>query len=1325
MYGNTNELAVKNDDKDNARKKLRLAQSSVSSAQPRVCLTYGNNNGRCHEATDTSPFENDLLQMTNHLYRLRAMVERLILKELCDIVVNKKSSSSSDPTRNDSSPTDMSNQCPVDDSSDNPFKECDTIAAQIASIGSTFSGHTDTKPGDNSNYNDADPRSHNSRVEVITFNVIFQQDKSIVDGTHATMRHGEPGGKYCEILGHFEEEMGGDFVFKKNNMNDDNNEHGIPIEGGQCVHWQLAGSQGQQVHHFPETPKHYKHRGKNMVRCVFSSRACRGLQRTKEESEALRKGKMFYGHSLHEHTGMLDFMLGNMKVMVAKENPKNSTSLSCGDSRSHKVPSNQRRKGRPKPSTPRYINGKLLLHEYTARLPIGGLSKNYKKRDLITNGIVAQRVSDKNLTLVYVDSKKKDRTTDVQRTFVGPAVVKDDESSTGYRLMVPGDIVDSATLDVSSNITSNRRNSSIVNPNNPDTIIVNLLGKNHSSFAKAFLAALKRKRGMVKPSKEVTESSGHVILRGVGGVEVSEGLYMVETSKPTSRSDPTTIIQSGQKPFSATVEALRECAAVQMCVNLYFRLPKSDMSIFIGTYIVKVNLYGDGETCLRLCNNKAYSDKSSLEDLMNEEKECMNSTLQEISAILENQFKIKYPSCIDKSIEKQMLAATSACNHFILEPVNLDCIKKNNATAIVPWHVVEVDDKDINIPRVIQNESVHNSLEKILRLPGYPYLSEEGINRVEKVLGTTCEDEDIVASVLPEEKAEAMTNTEEMFSLVPHAIAMTMLKTSSSECYPEDENGKHNQILPPRKFFNDLSKYDCFKEVVRECKSVEENQRAILGATNLKPVTMKASHHPHSQFDPSIAMAMYFNGTHDLDPNHIREGPNFITSKETGDVAWSIIETCIICSFIAPSFLLELLGTNKVMDPTFLKVDDIRKMKNFDINSNHYNHVFKSSMIVKNTEEFITSMESITRGSAGFITCIQQALAANTSDTRHETMTQLITFFNQMGFDFTPFQVHTLMRVIETNILNPFGEVKSVPSGVGSTQCGKCFIKQYRNDPTVEEDHKKLSDSKIIEEHMPSWLLKKWNERVATMMNGSDIERKMIEAELAVCALTYNNSECYHLTGIRRKLDSSDMEQMMCFGNVQIQYTQSSRAQTMLPYMHSPRYLPIKSSWRPCDLPIHQYIVKYWNKTAKDEYVKLLIEPSYNNRQVNKLFTIDLHDRFEELVVKEKKTPGQKAKRKLASGSQTKRKEKKASTINRQTKMSKTDEEWLPTKKTSEIQVTLRRSKRKRQTKISETDEECLPTKKTSEIDEECSGAEQTARQVTLRRSRRKVQCVP
>ena len=698
MYGNTNELAVKNDDKDNARKKLRLAQSSVSSAQPRVCLTYGNNNGRCHEATDTSPFENDLLQMTNHLYRLRAMVERLILKELCDIVVNKKSSSSSDPTRNDSSPTDMSNQCPVDDSSDNPFKEvsptdmsiqcpvddssdnpfkeCDTIAAQIASIGSTFSGHTDTKPGDNSNYNDADPRSHNSRVEVITFNVIFQQDKSIVDGTHATMRHGEPGGKYCEILGHFEEEMGGDFVFKKNNMNDDNNEHGIPIEGGQCVHWQLAGSQGQQVHHFPETPKHYKHGGTNMVRCVFSSRACRGLQRTKEESEALRKGKMFYGHSLHEHTGMLDFMLGNMKVMVAKENPKNSTSLSCGDSRSHKVPSNQRRKGRPKPSTPRYINGKLLLHEYTARLPIGGLSKNYKKRDLITNGIVAQRVSDKNLTLVYVDSKKKDRTTDVQRTFVGPAVVKDDESSTGYRLMIPGDIVNSATLDVSSNITSNRRNSSIVNPNNPDTIIVNLLGKNHSSFAKAFLAALKRKRGMVKPSKEVTESSGHVILRGVGGVEVSEGLYMVETSKPTSRSDPTTIIQSGQKPFSATVEALRECAAVQMCVNLYFRLPKSDMSIFIGTYIVKVNLYGDGETCLRLCNNKAYSDKSSLEDLMNEEKECMNSTLQEISAILENQFKIKYPSCIDKSIEKQMLAATSACNHFILEPVNLDCIKK-------------------------------------------------------------------------------------------------------------------------------------------------------------------------------------------------------------------------------------------------------------------------------------------------------------------------------------------------------------------------------------------------------------------------------------------------------------------------------------------------------------------------------------------------------------------------------------------------------------------------------------------------------------------------
>ena len=31
MYGNTNKLAVKNDDKDNARKKLRLA--SVSSDQ--------------------------------------------------------------------------------------------------------------------------------------------------------------------------------------------------------------------------------------------------------------------------------------------------------------------------------------------------------------------------------------------------------------------------------------------------------------------------------------------------------------------------------------------------------------------------------------------------------------------------------------------------------------------------------------------------------------------------------------------------------------------------------------------------------------------------------------------------------------------------------------------------------------------------------------------------------------------------------------------------------------------------------------------------------------------------------------------------------------------------------------------------------------------------------------------------------------------------------------------------------------------------------------------------------------------------------------------
>jgi len=133
------------------------------------------------------------------------------------------------------------------------------------------------------------------------------------------------------------------------------------------------------------------------------------------------------------------------------------------------------------------------------------------------------------------------------------------------------------------------------------------------------------------------------------------------------------------------------------------------------------------------------------------------------------------------------------------------------------------------------------------------------------------------------------------------------------------------------------------------------------------------------------------------------------------------------------------------------------------------------------------------------------------------------------GRPFDEFKVQILMRCIECCLHEPFGEVNEVKSGSGAAEGGACFANVHRAESNLS---------------VPEWLVIKMNERARSIIlsdntEGHAVTKSQLKLELKVLGLEWSKElDCLvHKYGIRKKLDSSDTEHLMCMFNRMIQRT--------------------------------------------------------------------------------------------------------------------------------------------------------------------------------------------
>ena len=128
--------------------------------------------------------------------------------------------------------------------------------------------------------------------------------------------------------------------------------------------------------------------------------------------------------------------------------------------------------------------------------------------------------------------------------------------------------------------------------------------------------------------------------------------------------------------------------------------------------------------------------------------------------------------------------------------------------------------------------------------------------------------------------------------------------------------------------------------------------------------------------------------------------------------------------------------------------------------------------MVENTRDLIAFLEHLSRDGGTLF----REVVRNGSDNRSHIETQLLCIFNSMGYvSFGEFQVHIIMRTIESCIHEPFGEVSHPHCGHGSNDIANIFIKNFgwvdgelierkgrldgaARKPTVDEIHQMIVD---------------------------------------------------------------------------------------------------------------------------------------------------------------------------------------------------------------------------------------------------------------------------
>lgn len=1155
-----------------------------------------------------------------------------------DVAYNEESMGSSGPCK--SRQNNVGKSRTFDDGTNSGCKEryepmcgsqdIDTCVIQIGT--SPYEHHADN--GDDICDNDSFETSHEA-MPVITHCMTFKANTSKKKGTSnksqtidVTIRHGVPDDtpkgtshKMCSILGHF---CGGKTI-KWKTWNQKNCQ-GIPMGGRSHAHMQGRGAQ-LRLHHWITSKS-------SSIRVVSSGRSTLPFQNSKEKRKALLEN---VGRdddpSRHNRSQILDIYTGKRRVIIpvpspliskgARVPPKNKRPKPSPDD-GVKTKSKRRRIAQQKQMSSktsaidfmptRHSNTEDVLDsEQFNRRTVVGMSNSIRKEGIFRSLVSVRQLCDAKV------SANLHRNDEDDRVFVGPSLVEvcdahgsvilDNVGNPKYENMLLGQRVCSKELDASCGINNNSHNSDVVNESKMDTVNLKRLTKNSASVARNLVAILKHSEG--RDQGNDSESSADwselepMIIRGHGGVFTNAGVNAPRTSADTTvRESPMHILPSGQDLTGSNAQAWRKSLRVKQCMNVYFQ------GYYLGLYYV----------------TRIVEEERTLEDVRAEV-----TRLNEHLPFLHNVDSKTFPKHIETDISDksnshyhEMLGMLGMTQYITLTPVEKNVTKGMQRNE---WRLIDISCDDVIKPTVHINNNALKSetenptcgaksagkepllnwsslIEPVEGCSPLLHLSDEKRREclnAKELKNPTLQEHGRAILGMPSHNGKGRT-LEEAVNAALHASGTITAKSTSKEAVYWDE--KELKLKSPRYLFGEQESQEYYCEALKK--------------TRLKSLLMTPVHSPFISTEVSAMLAVACTQSNEESLREIdgqskkwlnRNGPEYCLNEETSNEAWQIMFTAIVCQLFTPSVFIELLEEVYEVDattsPVHRRVDATAIIERF---KQRDTKAWKSSLVHKNLrktfenkrEAFIEFLDWLALNGKN---AIRHAISKSDSLDREKVMTDMARIFTKEShIRFNEFSIQILARCIECCIHEPFGEVKSVPSGYGGKEASACFA------DAVNAHHENIT--------APEWLVLEMNARARRILvdrqpQTNDVTEDQLKLELTVMGLEWSTElDCLvHKYGIGKKLDSSDTEHLLCLINRMLQRTLPSM-NTSETHQHDTDWcLPVaywKKGTRVIDMPFMSELVKESEAILK-AYRDLLDDDTYIHRALCEIYIVDMY----------------------------------------------------------------------------------------------------------------------
>jgi len=715
------------------------------------------------------------------------------------------------------------------------------------------------------------------------------------------------------------------------------------------------------------------------------------------------------------------------------------------------------------------------------------------------------------------------------------------------RLLAPGERVRRPDLDATTFTNISKTNSSIMGEI-PDTITIRRASKNGPEVAKILKGVKKLEGGgQMEP----------LVIRGHGGAGTFAGTYAVNISYKKNDKDASThCIATSQKVSNKTHHRYLRMVENNRLVNVFIQTAENtEICVYCGPYIVsRIEIFAKSE-----------------EEVQAEKKQYEETMGVKLTPQLEGEMDVMHNTTL----------------YVYLDPLDKDFTRHFQSGEDKIWQCMRVNLKtDIVKPTWTSIKPLTGPWQGFLRRKGFPFFSEEfkrkhGLDYVDESLVVTEGQEKVPISI-----DELMNGW--FFASMLHTARLV------GGCV----EGRF--IRPPSFIFDNLIESGTFSDYQHAYKE-----------THLASVAGRAVHPTIVSQDIVAIMAMYATDSYQ---DHLgdciqgvythRNGPDYVTSDPQ---AWDIIFTCIICCMMYPSALLDI-QRYCTFGPGFSaeQLDDfIEAINKFSWEGGTgFIHDLFLKKFTKERESFFRFLGHLkAKGKDIFKEAVSKK-------SREESLSHLKSeLLSQCELQCSDFQIQVIARTIELCIHEPFGPVTTVASGFGGTSAMTHFLQEYKNEhPKSTAGMTKENILKLI----PAWLVEKINNRTKGIMEGcNESSKQQLKHELAVLDVRWSSEQncIIHTTGIKKKLDASDMEHIGCTLYRLVKNTMSCNNRAENVQLDDPRFAPIKvpeNTVPAHDSDILHHQKQNYNANMLPSFCHLLANKKYRHSAVDQRFRIGL-----------------------------------------------------------------------------------------------------------------------